>query len=169
MRIEKSNTKDIDEIFRLYELATAFQKTKNCVLWPPFSRAMVATEIEEGRQFKLLINNEIACVWAIAFADPLIWKEKNKEAAIYLHRIATSPGFRGNNLVNTIVTWAKIYAKNHQKDYIRMDTVGENLGLIKHYKACGFYFLGLSKLKTTTGLPAHYANAVVSLFEMGVD
>jgi hypothetical protein len=46
-----------------------------------------------------------------------------------------------------------------------MDTVGENHKLIEHYTACGFDFLGLSQLTNTDGLPEHYHNAVVSLFE----
>jgi hypothetical protein len=49
-----------------------------------------------------------------------------------------------------------------------MDTVGENHKLIEHYTACGFEFLGLSQLTNTDGLPQHYHNAVVSLFELKV-
>jgi hypothetical protein len=68
-----------------------------------------------------------------------------------------------------IVDWAKIHAIANDKQFIRLDTVGENKGLIKHYTACGFKFLGLSKLKNTKGLPAHYENASVSLFELQVN
>ncbi|WP_308302160.1 hypothetical protein [Psychroflexus sp. MES1-P1E] len=49
-----------------------------------------------------------------------------------------------------------------------MDTVGENVGLINYYKKCGFDFLGLSILKETSELPAHYNNATVSLFQISV-
>jgi ribosomal protein S18 acetylase RimI-like enzyme len=168
MNIQNSTLKDLEEIFRLYQLATDFQKSKNRVNWPEFSKVMVTKEIEEKKQYKVLIDTKIACVWAIAISDPLIWQEKNKDKAIYIHRIATNPEFKGNNLVSQIVNWAKIYAEKHQIEYIRMDTVGENLGLINYYKKCGFNFLGLSKLKKTTGLPAHYKNAIVSLFEIEV-
>jgi ribosomal protein S18 acetylase RimI-like enzyme len=166
MDIKNSTLKDLEEIFRLYKLATDFQKAKKMVNWPTFSKEMVLKEIEKEKQFKLLIDNKIACVWAIAISDPLIWKEKNKDAALYLHRIATNPDFKGNNLVSQIVNWAKIYAENNKINYIRMDTVGENVGLINYYKKCGFSFLGLSKLENTKGLPAHYTNATVSLFEI---
>jgi hypothetical protein len=168
MNIINSTLEDLEEIFRLYQLATDFQKTKKMVNWPVFSKPMVIKEIKEEKQYKLLIENKIACVWAIATSDPLIWEEKNKDAAIYIHRIATNPEFKGNNLVNQIVTWAKMYAEKNKIAYIRMDTVGENVGLINYYKKCGFNFLGLSKLSETTGLPAHYKNATVSLFEIKV-
>ena len=67
-----------------------------------------------------------------------------------------------------IVTWSKKYAQGRNKKYIRMDTVGENIGLITHYKKCGFDFIGLSKLQHTSALPLHYQNATVSLFEIPV-
>lgn len=47
-----------------------------------------------------------------------------------------------------------------------MDTVGNNSGLISYYKKCGFDLLGLLQLKNTSGLPAHYENATVSLFQI---
>ena len=47
-----------------------------------------------------------------------------------------------------------------------MDTVGENKGLIKYYQKCGFNFLGLKYLDNTVGLPEHYKEAPVSLFEI---
>ena len=67
-----------------------------------------------------------------------------------------------------IVTWSKKYAQGRNKKYIRMDTVGENIGLITHYKKCGFDFIGLSKLQHTSELPLHYQNATVSLFQITV-
>lgn len=47
-----------------------------------------------------------------------------------------------------------------------MDTIGENPGLIDYYRKYGFAFLGLLKLKNTKGLPVHYDNATVSLFQI---
>ena len=114
------------------------------------------------------MDNKIVCVWAITESDPQIWGEKNSAPALYLHRIATNTHFRGRNLVFDIVAWAKVFAKERNLQYIRMDTVGENQGLISHYKKCGFDFLGLSKLEDTVGLPAHYHKATVCLFQMPV-
>jgi ribosomal protein S18 acetylase RimI-like enzyme len=166
MTIENSVTEDIGEILRLYEIAKDFQKLKGAVLWPKFDKEMIETEIEERRQWKILIDNQIACVWAITFSDPQIWEERNNDLSIYIHRIATNPIFRGQNLVGEIVNWSKKYAEVNGKRFIRLDTVGENKGLIDYYQKCGFDFLGLFKLKNTDNLPAHYHNATVSLFQM---
>jgi ribosomal protein S18 acetylase RimI-like enzyme len=166
MNIENSVVEDTNEILRLYEIARDFQKTKGAVLWPKFDKELVETEIAEKRQWKILIDKQVACVWATTFSDPEIWKERNNDPSIYIHRIATNPIFRGQNLVSEIVKWSKKYAAENFKKFIRMDTVGENKGLINYYQKCGFDFLGLSKLNSTDNLPAHYHKATVSLFQM---
>lgn len=168
MKITNSTKKDISEIFRLYRLATVYQMTKNCTQWPEFSLELVSKEIAENRQWKLLIGHDVACVWAVTFKDPEIWGERDTENAMYIHRIATNPNFRGQHLVKRIVAWSEAYAKENKLDYIRMDTVGENLGLIAHYKKSGFEYLGLSKVKDSASLPAHYHNASVCLFQIAL-
>ncbi|TLP76753.1 GNAT family N-acetyltransferase [Maribacter sp. ACAM166] len=170
MRIENSNTEDIDEIFRLYSIASDYQKSKKTVVvWPKFDRAMVFTEIAENRQFKLLIDNKIACVWAITFSDEQIWEERNTHAAIYIHRIATNPNFRGHNFVGTIVHWAQDFARAHQKQYIRLDTIGYNKRLIQHYTNAGFDFLGMFELPNVDALPPHYKEGPACLFEIDLN
>ncbi|MGI8580952.1 MAG: GNAT family N-acetyltransferase [Chitinophagaceae bacterium] len=113
-----------------------------------------------------MIINKIACIWATTFSLLSICEERNIDPGVYNHRIAITPSFRGKKLVSKIVDWATEYAKANNKNFIRMDTVGINEKLIENYKNCGFNFLGFSKLKNTTGLPAHYQNASVSLFKI---
>ena len=99
MKIETSTPKNISEIFQLYGLATEYQKRifpENT--WPTFERELVETEIQEQRQFKMVIDGHVACVWAITFTDPQIWEERNSDPSIYIHRIATNPSFRGPRL-----------------------------------------------------------------------
>jgi len=167
MKIENCTANDITEIFRLYRLASAYQKSKQTVVvWPEFEKQLVETEIAENRQWKLIIDGEIACVWATTFSDEQIWEERNTDSAVYIHRIATNPNFRGKNFVLIIVEWAREYAKNNDKDYVRLDTIGNNTKLIEHYTSSGFHFLGMFDLKNTDGLPDHYHNAPACLFEI---
>ncbi len=166
MEILNSAIDDMDEIFRLYKAATDFQKTKPVVQWLEFDKSVIKNEIEESRQWKIIIDDKIACIWGTTFSDPSIWEDRNNDRAVYIHRIATNPDFRGQNLVSKIVGWAKQYAKKNDKEFIRIDTVGNNEKLIDYYTTCGFSFLGLSKLKDTSGLPEHYQNATVSLLEI---
>lgn len=167
MKIENSTEADIPEIFRLYSEASAHQiRVKATVVWPTIPRELVETEIAENRQWKLLIEGQIACVWAVTFEDEQIWEERNADAAVYIHRIATNPAFRGQNFVAMIVHWAKAYARSLGKDYVRLDTIGENTRLIEHYIQAGFDFLGMFNMKNTEGLPGHYESGHVALFEI---
>src|SRR5690606_19375507 len=142
-QIQNSSIDDIDEIFRLYKIATDFQKTRFTVHWPEFDRKLIKTEISENRQWKIVADGKIACIWATTFNDPQIWEERNQDPAVYIHRIATNPDFRGRKLVGQIAEWVKIYANKNQKQFVRMYTVGDNPRLINYYKTCGFDFLEL--------------------------
>ena len=168
MEIQNSLIEDIYFILDLYKSATAYQKERFISHWPEFEREMVVNEIVEKRQWKMIIDSEVVCIWATTFSDPLIWEDKNIDPSVYIHRITTNPNFRGKGLVKKIVEWSKNYATENKKYFVRMDTVGENLKLIEHYTSCGFDFLGLSQLTNTDCLPEHYHNAVVSLFELKV-
>lgn len=159
---------DIDSIFDLYDKAIIYQKTKFNKHWQGFERSLVETEIKENRQWKIIVNENIACIFAITYEDALIWGEKNIDPAIYIHRIVTNPEFRGNNFVKTIINWAKYFVKKQNKQFIRMDTWGDNEQLINHYTNSGFSFLGLTTLQKSEGLPKHYEGACLSLFEIKV-
>lgn len=170
MKIKNSSLDDLEEIFRLYKEATNFQKIKfPGNQWPEFSRDLIVRELEENRQFKMVIGGSIACIWAVTFSDAEIWQEKNSDPAIYIHRIATNPHFRGRNFVSHIVSWAKEYAQQNNRKFIRLDTCGNNRKLISHYCNAGFNFLGIKRLQDSTGLPAHYENADVCYFEIKLE
>jgi GNAT superfamily N-acetyltransferase len=170
MRIENCNAEDISEIFRLYRIASEYQKSLNAVVvWPEFDVHLVETEIKENRQWKLIIDDEVACIWATTFTDEQIWEERNIDKAIYIHRIATNPNYRGKNFVGIIVDWAKDYATINKIDFIRLDTIGNNEKLIQHYTKAGFKFLGMFTLKNTKGLPEHYHVLPACLFEINLN
>lgn len=169
MLIVNSTQQDIDAIFALYDEAVRFQKTVFNKQWQGFERKLVETEISENRQWKIVVNDEIACIFAITFNDPLIWKEKDRDRAIYIHRIVTNPKFRGGGYVNEIVGWSKVYAKSLGIDYVRMDTWGDNEKLKEYYLTCGFDYLGITSMEDTQGLPKHYEGLSLSLFEIKLD
>jgi ribosomal protein S18 acetylase RimI-like enzyme len=140
------------------------------VVWPKFERSLVEKELKEQRQWKIIIDNKIACVWAITFEDKEIWGERDNNKAIYIHRIATNPFFRGNRFIDAIVTWAKAYALSKGKQFIRLDTLGNNTKLIEHYTSAAFNFLGIFKLTDTQNLPEHYHREPnCCLFEMPIN
>ncbi len=167
MEIANCTTSDINEISSLYTAARNLQTQRKMVVWPSFDPAFIEKEINEKRQWKLILENQIACNWAITFEDKEIWEERDQNDAIYIHRICTNPDFRGNRYIDHIVEWAKPYAMELGKQYIRLDTLGNNTKLIEHYTSAGFQFLGMNELTNTASLPKHYQDEPnCCLFEM---
>lgn len=168
MKFLNSTINDFPRILKLYDLAIEFQKTVFDKTWLPFDQKMLEKEIAEKRHWKIVIDDQIACIFSITFADPLIWKEKDSDSAIYIHRIVTNPEFRGQKFVPKIVDWACEYFKSIGKTLIRMDTWGDNQKLIDYYVNCGFEFLGVITPTKTAELPKHYEGITLSLFEIKI-
>jgi hypothetical protein len=53
------------------------------VVWPVFEKRFIEKEIKELRQWKLVIEDTIACNWAITFSDKEIWEIKDKTICLY--------------------------------------------------------------------------------------
>ena len=147
---------DANEIISLYQSARNLQTQRKMVVWPPFEKSFIEKEINEKRLWKIVIGDLIVCNWAITFEDKEIWGNKDQNNSIYIHRICTHPNFRGNRYIDKIVEWAKVYAKQIGKQFVRLDTLGDNTKLIEHYTSAGFNFLGMFKLTNTVALPKHY-------------
>src|SRR5258708_31259877 len=96
MEIVNATHGDFETIFDLYNKAIAFQKTVFDKHWLGFDIELVNQEIEEGRLWKIVEDAQITCVYTVTYADPLIWKERSQNAAMYIHRIVTNPDFIGS-------------------------------------------------------------------------
>lgn len=170
MTILKCVPSDIDNIMHLYDLATTFQHTKNLRnTWQGFDKDVVVKEIEAGSHWKIIENDKIACVFLTVFSDPIIWAEKNNDSAVYIHRIATNPDFRGKGYVNHIISFCKNELNEiHPIEYIRMDTHAGNPRLNAYYERCGFSILGEAYTEEVPELPAHYQNEAFTLFEIEI-
>lgn len=156
MKISNCAPDDVEEILSLYEAARNLQTRKMTVVWPSFERSFLENEIQEQRQWKIVSDNVIACNWAITFSDKEIWGVKDKDDAIYIHRICNNPALRGSRYIDIIVAWSRTYAMQIGKQFVRLDTLGNNTALIKHYTSAGFEFLGMHLLTDTATLPSHY-------------
>jgi hypothetical protein len=156
MEIKNCTSADTNVILSLYQAARDLQTQRKMVVWPSFEKSFIEKEINEARQWKIVIDDTIVCNWAITFEDKEIWGEKDQDNSIYIHRICNNPNFRGNRYIDKIVEWAKVYSKQSGKQFVRLDTLGENTKLIEHYTSAGFKFLGIFKLTDTATLPKHY-------------
>jgi len=168
MTIQNSCLEDIDAIFYLYDEATKYQKQHQKNSWNGFDRAQIETEIKSNRHFVIKEGDTVACTFLIAFECSLIWKDANKDPAIYLHRIATHPNYRGRGYVTAIVDWSKALATKQNKSFIRLDTHTNNDKINAYYTSCGFTNKGISFLDKSIHLSEHYKAGEFTLFEMKV-
>jgi ribosomal protein S18 acetylase RimI-like enzyme len=168
MEIINATIEDFEALMALYDDAIAHQKAVSNLVWKGFDEAMVLNEILENRQWKIMIGDKIACIFMVAFQDPAIWDEKDKDSAIYLHRISTNPNFRGRGFVKIITDWAKQYATAHKIDYIRLDTWQANQKLHQIYRNAGFRYVGIKEITPSANLPKHYWGVQLGLFEIKV-
>ena len=166
--IEKSLPSDLEIILGLYRDAVKYQIEKGYNLWPEFEKSLIEKEINNQRHYKIMQEGKIACVFSVLYNDPIIWKEKDKDPAIYLHRIATNLNSKGNGMMQLITNWAFEHAAQHQKKYIRMDTWGDNENLKNYYINFGFKHIGQVSLPKNHELPSHYWGSTLSLFEIRI-
>ncbi len=166
MKITNSNLKDIQNIQNLYTDAITYQKEKKGLPWPTIDKKLIEQEISENRQWKLIIDEEIACIWMTTFNDPEIWQQKNDDPSVYIHRIAMNPKFRGHNILSKVFDWSKDYAIQNQKFFLRLDIASINPGLITVYVKNGFKFIDIHEMGFSKNLPSHYHNTAVCLLEM---
>jgi|SRR6476620_6256588 len=166
MLVENSTVKDFDKIVELYDAAIAYQKTKFKRNWQRFDDELIMKEIKEKRQWKIVMDGEVACIFATTLSDPHIWKEKNNDPSVYIHRIVTNPLFRGNHFMKHIIEWARIYCRENDLENIRMDTWGDNESLVSYYQQCGFELLGIVTPEQTGELPKHYSCISLALLEI---
>ncbi|VBB45691.1 GCN5-related N-acetyltransferase [uncultured Paludibacter sp.] len=170
MKIDNCTIDDLPLILDLYNDARALQRLKKMVVWPTFEEDFIIREINEKRQWKITEGTKILCNWAVTFNDKEIWENKDKDDGIYIHRICTNPNHRGNCYIDTIVSWAKTYAQQTNRRFIRLDTLGNNTKLIEHYTSSGFIFLGMYLLTNISTLPKHYQDEPnCCLFEIDLE
>lgn len=167
-RIENAVSTDLPMICQLFEEAIAFLRANHFIGWTSYDQEFIKSDIERGLLFKVVNNNEIACIFSICFNDELIWREKETGNAIYLHRIVLNRAFSGEKLFSKVLEWAIKFAKERKLDYIRMDTWAENDKIVAYYKSYGFILVENYTTPETDQLPVQHRNLNVSLLQLEI-
>ena len=166
--IEHTVSSDLPQIFTFLNAAIAYQKTNNYPVWPLFDRALLEKDINDKLQYKIMINNDLACVFTICHSDPIVWRDKDQDKAIYLHRVIVNPKYKGNRLFGHVKQWALDYAKSNDIPFIRMDTWADNPSIMEYYKSFGFRIVEYFTTPDTEELPIQQRGNDVVLFELDV-
>jgi GNAT superfamily N-acetyltransferase len=170
MKIYRSRFSDENRFRDFWNAALSFQKSRQLPLWPPWLEQKIKDEIQSGLHFSVFMpDGLLSGYFSLALSDELIWGERERGDAIYIHRMCVNPDRRGNHLAKSVLSWAYGYATSARRKFIRMDTWGDNPQLLKYYIACGFRHIANRQLGSVPGLPPHYNNINLALFENTVD
>jgi GNAT superfamily N-acetyltransferase len=166
--IINATSDDLPLIFRLFEEAILYQQKNNYTGWNTYDKDFIRTDIQQGLLYKILDQDDIVCIFSICLRDALIWREKENNDALYLHRLVLDRQFKKEKVFQLVLDWAIRFALNRGLKYIRMDTWATNRKLIDYYKSYGFVFIEDYTTVDTADLPEQHRNLHVSLLEFVV-
>lgn len=160
---------DLNIIFELFEQSIRYQETKGYNVWKNYDRGAIVRDIENNRQYKIEIDNQVAIVFSIAYEDKIIWRHLDQGKSVYLHRIVVNPVFKGRKLFGKILEWVIMHGKAKGLDSIRMDTWADNPNLQHYYQQFGFRIVENFTTPNTPDLPEHNRNLAITLLEYPLD
>ncbi len=165
MRFEQCKEQDVEDLMKLYDSAILFQREVSNYCWHDFSLDGVMTEVKSGLIWKILKDDEVCGSFVLLTEDPYIWDELECGNAVYLHRIISSKKGTGK-LMSELLEWARNYAKQLNRTYVRMDTWSENKKLADYYIQLGFESLGVHQPKRPQLLPSTYSSTSLILLQI---
>lgn len=167
--ITNATADDLPVIYGLFEEAIRFQKENNFSGWNQYDKAFIKADIENGLLYKIVCNNDTACIFSICFRDALIWRERENGDALYLHRVVLNRKYAGEKMFKQVLEWALQLAKERSLHLLRMDTWADNNKLITYYQSFGFVCIGTYVTPGTVDLPVQHRNLHVALLEKPIN
>lgn len=163
-----ATTRDLPLVMDLFNQAIQYQNENKYIGWHSMDNTFIESDIHQGLLYKILSEEKILCVFCICYVDQLIWREREKGNAIYLHRIVLNRKYEGLKIFKVVLHWAIEQARMKNLRYVRMDTWAENAKLIGYYKGYGFKFIENYTTADTLDLPVQHRNLNVALLEYEV-
>lgn len=187
LRIVPSDPARLAEFREFWNAAIAYQAAQGVARSPLFPAAIIVAEITDpppaitapphaiadppaamasGRHF-MGLRDDGACAgfFSVTLSDKAIWRERDRDDAIYIHRMCVNPRVRGARFSAEVLRWARGYAVAHAREFVRMDTWADNERLIAYYQACGYHLVGWQPIGHDPSLSSHYHGITLALFE----
>ena len=92
---------DLDKILWLFKEAMDLQGRNGYKVWSGIDKMALEKDIENGLQYKIVRDADVLCIFSIQHQDPFIWRDRDQNDAVYLHRIVASPYFKGQRQFET--------------------------------------------------------------------
>ena len=165
-KIVHTEKADLPIIIEFFKEAIEYQKRNGYPIWPTIDLKAIESDISLKRQYKIVINDEIACVFSISESDKMIWRERDKDKAIYILRVVTNPNHKGKKQFAKALLWVNEYCQKNDIPLIRMDTWGDNQSIIDYYHSFGFKKVENYTTPNSEDIPVEQRNNYVILLEL---
>ncbi len=166
MKVVRANKNDLASIQEAYASGRTRQQDRGTLIWPEFSDSLLREEVQAQKLFCVLDGMTVASTFAIAYNDHAVWGHHERNAHLYLHRIARGPASTSRGLLTCILDWACERCLMLGREGIRMDTAAASSQLIAYYEQAGFNVIGQRVIEPEPTLPSHYFGTEVALLEM---
>lgn len=166
--IQNSTREDLDLIFSLFDQSIIYQRQKGYPVWDNYDQGAIVRDVEEGNQYNVIVDGKVAMAFSVCYSDKMIWGERDKDDAVYLHRIVVNPEFKGQRLFGAILDWAVDVARKRNLKFVRMDTWASNKNIVAYYMGFGFTVVGNTTTPDAETLPVHSRSLAVTLLEYEV-
>jgi GNAT superfamily N-acetyltransferase len=166
MRIVRSDPSHLPVFESLWHGAATFMHGIGVPAWTTFPEALIRADMADGRHF-LGLDADLGCVgyFSVTWRDEAIWQDRDRDDAIYIHRMCGNTAIRGQRFAEHVFVWAMTFARAEGRAFVRMDTWAENERLIAYYERCGFLRIATRVIGDEPRLPAHYQGISLALFE----
>jgi ribosomal protein S18 acetylase RimI-like enzyme len=166
IKIVNTETDDMDLVLKLFEHAMQLQGQNGYKVWSSIDKTGLEKDIVNKLQYKIITGNDVLCIFSVQYNDPLIWRERDQNNAVYLHRIVVNPSFKGQRQFEKVLEWAIHLAMQRNLQFVRMDTWAENQKIIAYYQSFGFKFIENYQTTDNLELPIQNRNLNVALLEL---
>ncbi|HZY78112.1 MAG TPA: GNAT family N-acetyltransferase [Cyclobacteriaceae bacterium] len=166
--IVNTTKNDLPLIYDLFDQSAVYQEKHGYPSWRNYDRNAIVKDIDDGHQYKILIDGKVAIVFSVCYTDKIIWRHFDKGDSIYLHRIVGNTDFKGQRLFGVILDWAIDHCKQNGFNCIRMDTWAANPRIVEYYKGFGFNFIENFTTPDSDELPVHNRKLALTLLEYSI-
>ena len=160
--IRKGNTKDIDELEKLYDSLNDYLEEN--INYPGWRKGLypvrkdAAYGIENETLYVMEINGRIAGTVILSHEPEeaysnVVWKtENNYENIIVIRTFAVDPKFMKNNAGFSLMKFAEKFGRENGIKSIRLDVAIQNIPAISLYEKLGYKYIDIVDL----GLNIHW-------------
>ncbi len=144
LKFEKIEIERINEIISILVEKAKYLNSINKTMWDihKLTKEKILKQYNNPLLFLVIYDEKILGCFILIEKDEKNWPESKDDEAYYLHRLVVRTDFCGKGYSKNIIDWIKEYAKNNNKDYVRIDYDKKREYLDKLYKLNGFVDVG---------------------------